>query len=538
MKKIIMLSILAGALMFTNFTTSFAQSANFKNGKALEIQTNILRTLQSQYVDTLQLDKLIMKGVNAMLSTLDPYTVLISDEDEQQIDMMTTGSYGGVGSMIKKLPTGEVLISGPYENSPAVKAGLQPGDKILEIDSVSTQQLDANQSSMKMRGQPGTELKLKVKKVRTGDTVNITVLRERVHINDVVYYGMVKDTVGYIQIGGFTLDGYKDVKKAVESLKESGKMKKLVLDLRGNGGGLMEEAINIVSLFVPSGTLVVSSRDSRREDKAMNIDYRTKKEPVDTKIPLVVLVNSGSASSSEIVAGALQDLDRATIAGTRTFGKGLVQTIRDVGYNNSLKLTTAKYYTPSGRCVQAIDYQNRNEDGSVGFVPDSLKKEFKTVGGRSVFDGGGITPDITIEPKYYTNALVSLIYSDIMGEYAISFYEKHKTIASPSLFSITDAEYEDFIKFAVTKEFDPSSELQVELQNVIQVAKREGTYEKNAKELEALLAKVSMDKEKFLRSAKEDVKQYLESEICIKYYFQRGAAEYALKHDTQLIKVL
>ncbi len=538
MKKIIMLSILAGVLMFTNFTTSFAQSANFKNGKALEIQTNILRTLQSQYVDTLQLDKLIMKGVNAMLSTLDPYTVLISDEDEQQIDMMTTGSYGGVGSMIKKLPTGEVLISGPYENSPAVKAGLQPGDKILEIDSVNTQQLDANQSSMKMRGQPGTELKLKVKKVRTGDTVNITVLRERVHINDVVYYGMVKDTVGYIQIGGFTLDGYKDVKKAVESLKESGKMKKLVLDLRGNGGGLMEEAINIVSLFVPSGTLVVSSRDSRREDKAMNIDYRTKKEPVDTKIPLVVLVNSGSASSSEIVAGALQDLDRATIAGTRTFGKGLVQTIRDVGYNNSLKLTTAKYYTPSGRCVQAIDYQNRNEDGSVGFVPDSLKKEFKTVGGRSVFDGGGITPDITIEPKYYTNALVSLIYSDIMGEYAISFYEKHKTIASPSLFSITDAEYEDFIKFAVTKEFDPSSELQVELQNVIQVAKREGTYEKNAKELEALLAKVSMDKEKFLRSAKEDVKQYLESEICIKYYFQRGAAEYALKHDTQLIKVL
>ncbi len=538
MKKIIMLPILAGVLMFTSFTTSFAQSVNFKNGKALEIQTNILRTLQSQYVDTLELDKLIMKGVNSMLSTLDPYTVLILDEDEQQIDMMTTGSYGGVGSMIKKLPTGEVLVSGPYENSPAVKAGLQPGDKILEIDGVSTQQLDATQSSTKMRGQPGTELKLKVKKVRTGDTVNITVLRERVHINDVVYYGMIKDTVGYIQIGGFTLDGYKDVKKALESLKESGKMKKLVLDLRGNGGGLMDEAINIVSLFVPSGTLVVSSRDSRGEDKTINIEYRTKKEPLDTQIPLVVLVNSGSASSSEIVAGALQDLDRATIAGTRTFGKGLVQTIRDVGYNNSLKLTTAKYYTPSGRCVQAIDYQHRNEDGSVGFVPDSLKKEFKTVGGRSVYDGGGISPDITLESKYYNNALVSLIYSDIMGDFAIKYFENHPTIAPPSRFSISDADYEEFVKFAVTREFDPSSELQVELQNVIEVAKKEGTYEKNAKELEALLAKVSMDKEKYLRSAKEDVKQYLESEICGKYYFQRGSAEYALRFDTQLIKLL
>lgn len=523
-------SFLFSALLLwgASFQTQ-AQSQNFLTGKALENQYNILRTLQTQYVDTIDIDKLITTGINAMLESLDPYTVYIPEENEEEIDIMTTGSYGGVGSIIKKLPSGEVLINEPYIDSPSSKAGLLPGDLILAVEGVSTHDLSSTECSKRMRGEPGTVLTLTIKKTRTGDTVDVKITRERVHVSDVVYYGMVQDTIGYIQIGGFTLDGAKDVKKALENLKASGKMKRLILDLRGNGGGLMPEAVDIVSLFVPSGTMVVSQKGKIGESK-----YYTDKEPVDTEIPLMVLVNSGSASSSEIVSGALQDLDRAVIAGIRTFGKGLVQNIRPVGYNNSLKVTIAKYYTPSGRCVQAIDYSHRNEDGSVGYVPDSLRREFKTASGRSVYDGGGITPDIIVEPKYYNRPMVALIYSDILSDYAIDYFRTHENPAPAGSFSITDEEYDRFVAYASKKEFDQRTEAQIEMEGVIAAAKREGLYDKYKADFDNLLDKVSFTREEYLKDNKEDLKLILEQEICVKYYFQRGGAENALRNDSQL----
>lgn len=532
-------TLLATAILSISATyTLRSQSADFNAGKYLEIQSAILRTVDSQYVDSVKLSDMLLKGINAMLASLDPYTVFIPEEDEEALELMTTGSYGGVGSLIQKLPNGNVMISEPYEGSPAVKAGLQPGDTIIAIEGVPVKDLAVEECSNRMKGVPGTDLNMTVIKGRTGDTVQVALKRERIHVSDVTYYGMLDDSTGYILIGGFTMNGAKDVRNAVETLKSDGNMKRLVLDLRGNGGGLMSEAIDIVSLFVPKNTLVMSSKGKA---KGTNVEYRTETAPLDTLIPMMVLVNSGSASSSEIVAGALQDLDRATIAGTRTYGKGLVQTILPTGYNTSFKLTTAKYYTPSGRCVQAIDYSHRNEDGSVGSVPDSLKKEFKTKHGRSVYDGGGISPDITIEPGYYSRPMVSLIYSTIISDYAIRYYKSHESIAPAGEFTLTDEEYEDFVKFAAKGQFDHRTESYIEMEEVLKAFERENMaarMEGTKEELEQMLEKFSLSKEEFLIAHKDQIKPLLEDDIATKFYFIRGAAESALRQDTQLHKAL
>lgn len=530
--KYIFVTILVAILPLSHIS---GQSKEFKSGKSLEVQSTVLRTLNAFYVDTVDVEKLVNTGINAMLRTLDPYTEFIPEENETDIDMLTTGSYGGVGSIIQKTPSGGILISEPYENTPSAKMGLQPGDTILEIDGVSTKEMEVSQASERMKGEPGSELKLKIKKGRGGEVEDVVLIRERIHVSDVVFSGMIQDTIGYIQIGGFTLYGSRDVKRAFETLKEGGKMKRVILDLRGNGGGLMSEAVDIVSLFVPKGTLVVSQRG---KGPGMNEEFRTTTDPIDTQIPIMVLVNSGSASSSEIVAGALQDLDRAVIAGTRTFGKGLVQSIRSVGYDNSLKLTIAKYYTPSGRCVQAIDYSNRNEDGSVGYVADSLKKEFKTAAGRSVYDGGGITPDLKVETEYYSRPMVALIYSNIINEFAIDYFKKNLQIAPAGEFSLTDEEFEEFVAFASDKEFDHRSESQIEMERVVKAAKREALYDLNAEAIDKLLDEVTLTKEEFLRHHKKHVKEALEQEICTKYYFQRGGAENVLRENDQMLKAV
>lgn len=530
-----MLSVVAA--MTAAFSLS-AQSEDFNTGKYMEIQSMILRTLQSQYVDTVKIDELLHEGIDAMLATLDPYTVFIPEENEEDLDIMTTASYGGVGALIQKTPQGYIIIAEPYENSAAVKAGLHPGDTVVAIEGVSTKELAADQCSERMRGRPGTQLNMTVVRGRGGDTVQVALTRERIHIPDVVYYGFVDDSTGYIQIGGFTVDGSKDVRRALEALRADGRMKRLVLDLRGNGGGLMNEAVNIVSLFVPHGTLVVSAKGKH---PATEFQYRTESAPVDTLIPLMVMVNSASASSSEIVAGALQDMDRATIAGVRTYGKGLVQTIRPVGYNTSLKVTTAKYYTPSGRCVQAIDYSHRNEDGSVGSVPDSLKKEFRTRLGRPVYDGGGITPDIEVEPKYYSRPVISMIYSNVLSDYAIRYFNTHDSIAPAGEFELTDEEYADFVEFASQKEFDSRTEARIEMEGVLETAEREGltgSIEDLEEEMDRLLDRFSLTKEEFLETNKSTVKPLLEDEIALKYYLRRGGAESALRQDVQLLKAL
>lgn len=512
-----------------------AQSADFNMARSLEIQNNILKELVNGFVDSVSVEKLVNTGINAMLGSLDPYTEYIPEEDEKNIELLTTATYGGIGAIIKKLDTTGVIISQPYLGSPAVKYGLEPGDVILEIDGEDVMPLNAEECSSRMKGEPGTSVRFLVRKGRSGKTAEIEVVRERIHIPDVSYSGILKDTIGYIKIDGFTVNGSEDVRKAVVSLKEKG-ARRLIMDLRGNGGGLLDEAVDIVSLFVPKGTLVVTQKG--RANVGADMEYRTKKEPVDTLIPLMVLVNSGSASSSEIVTGAIQDLDRGYVAGTRTYGKGLVQAIRPVGYNGTMKMTIAKYYTPSGRCVQAIDYSHRNSDGSVGYVPDSLKKAFRTRLGRTVYDGGGITPDSVIASDQYSRIAISLVMNDIINDYAIKFYSEHDSIPPVMDFSLTDEQYGDFVKYAVSREFDSRSGAQVLMEDLLKSARQEELDEYIKAEAEALKAKLSISKEQMLLLKKEEIRPLVEEEIANKYYFTPGRVEAIIKSDSQLHKAV
>ena len=526
--------IFTAAITFAG-NSIFAQSANFKTGKALEVQYNILRELNAGFVDTIDTEKLINKGISAMLSSLDPYTEYIPDENEEDLEMMRTASYGGIGAVIRKVDSIGVLISQPYLGSPAVKFGLEPGDFILAIDGESVLPLPVDKCSERMKGQPGTQVKFLVKKGRTGEKKEITVTRERVHIPDVSYSGILRDTIGYIRHEAFTEGGSRDFRKAFEGLQQKG-IKHLLIDLRGNGGGIVDEAVNILSLFLPKGTSVVSAKG--RSPQSV-FDMKTQQEPLDTLIPITVLVNSGSASASEIIAGAIQDLDRGMIAGTRTYGKGLVQGFRPVGYNGSLKFTTAKYYTPSGRCVQAIDYSNRNSDGSVGAVPDSLKKAFKTLKkGRTVYDGGGITPDTLIKAEVYSRPAYSLVANDIFGEYAIEYYKKHPSIAAAAEFALTDAEYEEFVKFAAGKNFDSRSAAQAQLDQMLKAAKNEDLYEPYKEAFDALEKSLKISKEEMLRVKKAEFKPLLEEEIVYKYYYTPGRVESIIRNDSQLHQVM
>lgn len=531
MKKLLSFNVV---LLFTLITYSAgAQSKDFKAAKSLETQLSILRELSILYVDSVKVDQLVRTGIDAMLESLDPYTMYIPEEDDESLELLTTGSYGGIGALIKKIDK-SIVISEQYENSPAALNGLVAGDTIMMVDMVPTESLKVEEVSSKMKGKPGTEVKFVVNKLRGPQSIELTITRQRIHFSDVEYSGMLNDTTGYIRISGFTLGGAKDVKKALLDLKTPGKMRRLILDLRGNGGGILDEAVEIVSLFVPKSTLVVYSKGKIPQ---MDMKYYTKEEPVDLELPLVVLVNSASASSSEIVTGALQDLDRATIVGTRTFGKGLVQSIRDVGYNDKIKLTTAKYYIPSGRCVQAIDYSNRNPDGSVGQIPDSLIKEFKTINkGRVVYDGGGITPDVQISPEQYSRVAVSLVYNDILHSYSVTYFKYHDKIADPASFYITDQEYSDFVKYASDKVFDYRTATEVEFDQLLSLAKREGLYDTMKAEIDSLEKKVKLGKAEVLLKNKKEIKSLLEEEICTRFYYQRGRIASIIRNDQILQK--
>lgn len=531
--RYIVIMAVAAAAMFVAQPT-LAQSKGFKLGQWTEIHHGIVKELNRSYVDTLPVNRIMRAGIDAMLEELDPYTIYIPEEENEDLQMMLSKTYGGIGAIIHKKKDENVIINEPYAGSPAQKYGLVCGDEIIAIDGVPTKGLESKESSERMKGKPGTTVVFKVKKVRTGDTLDIPVIRERIHFPDIEYADMLDDTTGYILQSGFTENVSNEIKHKVQYLKDKG-MKRLVLDLRGNGGGLMGEAVNIVSLFVPKGSLIVSSKgntpDSVRE-------YRTTTEPVDTEIPIIVLIDSGSASSSEIVAGALQDLDRATIMGKRSYGKGLVQSIRPLPYNGQMKVTTAKYYTPSGRCVQAIDYSNRNEDGSVGHIPDSLTKEFRTAGGRVVRDGGGITPDVEIAVPSYSRLVYSLVLGGVIDQYAIDFARRHASIPAVDDFHFSDEDFEDFIKFAKTQEFDYRSSAKTYYDKMKKELEDDGLAEAMADELKALEKALEMDKERFIRLKKDEIIPFIEEEIATRYWFQEAGVKVRLRYDEQLKKAL
>ena len=511
-----------------------AQSRSFRLGQWEEIQNSILKELNSSYVDSLPLDRIMRAGIDEMLGSLDPYTMYVPEEENDDFQMMLSKTYGGIGAVIYKKKGENVVINEPYYGSPAYKAGLVCGDEIISIDGYPTKDLEAAQSSDRMKGKPGTTVVFKVRKVRTGDTLDVPIVRERIHLPDVEYVGMLDDTTGYIVQTGFTENVSNDVRNGVINLKKRG-MKRLVLDLRGNGGGLMNEAIGIVSLFVPKGSLVVSAKGLDPESCR---EYRTTTEPLDTLLPLIVLVDSGSASSSEIVAGAIQDRDRGVIIGTRTFGKGLVQSIRPVAYNGQLKVTTAKYYTPSGRCVQAIDYSHRNADGSVGHIPDSLTKEFETLHGRKVRDGGGITPDIEIKSPDYSRLVYSLVLSGVIDNFVLDYVRSHDSIPPVEDFRLSDADFESFIEFAKTQDFDYRSGARTMFDQMKAELEKDGLSDNMKEELAALENSLDMGKEEFIRLKKSEIVPFIEEEIAVRYYYQEAGVLVRLRYDNQLKEAL
>ena len=530
---------LAALAALTVSVTASAQSKSFSLGKWVEIHNAILKELNRSYVDSLEVSRIEREGVDAMLSALDPYTVYIPEEEQEDFQMMLSNTYGGIGAVIYKPDVnGNVQINEPYAGSPAAKAGLRCGDEIEAIDGETTHGLTSQQCSDKMRGKPGTQVVFRVKKLRGGPTwqagevIEIPVTRERIALPSIEYVDMLNDQDGYVLMTKFTDGVGQGIRDAYNTLKKKG-MKRLVLDLRSNGGGLLNEAVNIVSLFVPKGSVVVTSKGRIAGTEQV---YKTMSDPIDLEIPIVVLVDSGSASASEIVSGALQDLDRATIIGTRTYGKGLVQSIRPLPYDGQLKVTTAKYYTPSGRCVQAIDYSHRNEDGSVGHIPDSLTHEFKTLHGRTVRDGGGITPDFEVKAHKYSRLTYSIVLNGIVDQYSMKYVREHEALPSVEDFHFDD--YDDFVAFAKDKEFDYRSSARALFDEMKKILAEDGLSETMSGELAAMEKSLDMDKETFLRLKEDEIVPFIEEEIAVRYWFQEAGIKVRLRTDDQLKEAL
>ncbi|MCG8580649.1 MAG: S41 family peptidase [Bacteroidales bacterium] len=504
---------------------------NFEVVKNLDIFYTLFREVNSYYVDETDPEKLITEGINNMLESLDPYTTYIPESDMEDFRFMTTGEYAGIGSLISK--RGEyVVIAEPYEGFPAAMAGLKAGDKILEIDGKNMVGKNTPDVSDNLKGAANTELKIKVQRPGVEKPINIELERKKISINPVPYYGMVNDRTGIIQLNNFTQDCSREIEKAFLDLRDNQGAESIVLDLRANPGGLLDEAVKIVNLFVPKGSEVVSTRGKVKQwDKT----YKAMRQPIDTVMPLAVLISRGSASASEIVSGAMQDLDRGVVIGQRSFGKGLVQTTRNLSYNAKLKVTTAKYYIPSGRCIQALDYTHRDEDGAVGLVADSLISEYKTLNGRSVFDGGGISPDIKVKSPKYANVTFALVVQSMIFDYATEFVLKNKTIDAPESFALSEEAYNEFIEFVKAKEdFKYESLSQEKFKDLVKTAKREGYYEKSKADFTAMEELLKLDVEKDMRQFEDEIKELMVMEIVKRYYYQKGAIKASLQNDIEL----
>jgi len=503
----------------------------FEIAKNLELYASVFREINTYYVDGIDAGKLNKKAIDEMLKTLDPYTNFISEAEAEDFRYQMTGQYGGVGSQIGQKDD-YVVITDPYEGYPAYKADLRAGDIILNVDGKDIKGKSTSDVSKLLKGQAGTALKLVIK--RNGQELQKTIVREEIKVKNVPYFGLINPETGYIKLTGFTQDAGKEVRDALVSLKKQG-IKQVILDLRGNPGGLLNEAVNIVNVFVPQGQQVVFTRGKVSEwDKS----YETTIGATDPVIPIAVLVNRGSASASEIVSGTIQDLDRGIVIGQRSFGKGLVQSTRPLAYNTQIKITTAKYYTPSGRCIQALDYSHRNEDGSVGSVADSLKKEFKTKNGRKVFDGGGIDPDIKVELKPYSQITQSLLAKQLIFDFATQYRNSHDSIVEPKLFSLSNADFEAFKKMAESKDLDYSTQTEKSLEELKKKAEQEKYFDAIKASYESMKTQLKRDKQADLDKNKLEIISLLEEEIVKRYYFQKGRIEASFAHDLEITEAL
>ena len=526
MKKNIVVTLLI--LSFSVSAWSVEQQASIV--KNMDIYNAIWRELSINYVDTINYDQLNKTAIDRMLQKLDPYTVYIPESEEDDLKMMTTGAYGGIGAMITQ--KGDfVCISEPYEGMPAQKNDVRAGDLILELNGKSMKGKKTSEVSQLLRGSQGTEIELVLQRPGEKKPIKKHFLREVIQIEPVEYYGMVGDSTGYIALRDFTDKTTVEFRDAMADLTQNRGMKNLVIDLRNNGGGLVSEAINIAGMFLPKHSLVVTMKGIQPQN---NKSYKTMSEPLYPNMPLVILVNTNSASASEILAGVFQDMDRAVVLGERTYGKGLVQTVRRLPHNTYLKVTTSKYYIPSGRCVQAIDYAHRNEDGSIGRIPDSLTTEFTTRNGRKVRDGGGILPDTLLKRRDQVNISYYLFVKNIFFDYATEFVQTHKTIAAPDTFLMSDEVYDEFVKYVLDRKFTYKLESEGLIKELKNMAKVEGYEQESAAAFEALEAVLRPNVERDLRLFRKDVEALLSSEIIRRYYFQKGVIKYELRFDTWL----
>ena len=529
------LSMLILLLMLTFVSIAQEKNKDFEISKNLDIFAELYKQLDMNYVDEISPGELMKTGIDAMLGSLDPFTNYIPESQIEDYKLLTTGQYGGIGALIHKQGN-YVVISEPYEGFPAQKAGLLPGDRILEVDDKPAIDKDTDAVSTILKGEAGTTLKLRVERESVEKPFEVELKRENITIDNIPYYGMVSSNIGYIKLSGFTQDAGKEVKKAFLELKQENDVQGVILDLRGNGGGLLNEAVNIVNIFTDKGELVVSTRG---KETVRNHSYYTSDKPEDTKIPVVVLVDNASASASEIVSGAIQDLDRGVVIGQRTYGKGLVQNVLSLSYNSKVKVTVAKYYIPSGRCIQEIDYSHRDTEGQAHQVPDSLISEFKTKKGRKVFDGGGISPDIIMEPEMLSPISVNLLMQYVIFDYANKFAREHDSIAPPDEFAISDETYNDFINFVNNnKDFTYTTDSEKTLQLLKKTAEEEAYYDEISAEIAQLEQKLMHNKNEDLHTHRNEIAEMLKMEIASRYYFQRGRVIASLATDPEIKKAV
>jgi carboxyl-terminal processing protease len=509
------------------------QDNAFEIAKNIDIFTTLYRELNTYYVDEVNPNKVMRIGIDAMLKSLDPYTNYYSEDQIEDYRTMTTGEYSGIGASVVSRGN-KVLVTMPYENSPAMLAGLKIGDEILEIDGIKTNNKQNQDVTKLLKGQANTTVKLVVKHYGSKESQEISIKRGTIKVPNVPYFGMINAEVGYIQLTDFTQGATSEVKKALEDLKMKG-AKNIILDLRGNPGGLLNEAVNICNIFINKDLEVVHTKGKIAE---WNKVYKSLNMAVDTQIPLIVLANNRSASASEIVSGVIQDYDRGVLIGQRTFGKGLVQTTRMLSYNSQMKITTAKYYVPSGRCIQALDYSHKDIDGKASKIPDSLRRAFKTKAGRLVYDGAGLEPDLPIEREPLTPISQSLISKNLIFEYANEYASKHSKIKIAKEFELSDAEYQEFINWVKQKEYSYKTEAEKGLDNLIDASKKDKSYDAIQGEISALKGRISRSKEADLLTFKSEIREILESEISERFYFERGGIEATFDDDKEIQEAL